>query len=122
MHLIEPSVRTLINVQVLLAYTVYTDEPRVFSMYLVTAKLARATLKLYHLPMTKPSYKALFISLSETAAKLDLTCYLKGTVVCIDKTCLLIIAVSNIFRRRGADLVNMTIIPEPSLNLSNTST
>lgn len=65
-----------------------------------------------HLPMTKPFCETLSKLLSETAGELGLTCHPKGTVVCIEGPRFSTVAESNVFRQWGADLVNMTVVPE----------
>lgn len=70
-----------------------------------------------HLPMTKPFCEPLSTLLAETAAELGLTCHPKGTVVCIEGPRFSTVAESKIFRSWGADLVNMTIVPEVILAL-----
>ncbi|OQR75457.1 S-methyl-5'-thioadenosine phosphorylase-like [Tropilaelaps mercedesae] len=65
-----------------------------------------------HLPMTKPFCEPLSDLLSKTAVELGYVCHPKGVVVCIEGPRFSTRAESAVFRQWGADLVNMTIVPE----------
>lgn len=70
-----------------------------------------------HIPTAMPFSSTLRTMLAETAAELGLVCHPKGTAVCIEGPRFSSRAESFLYRSWGADLVNMTLVPEVVLAL-----
>ncbi|XP_003737750.1 S-methyl-5'-thioadenosine phosphorylase [Galendromus occidentalis] len=65
-----------------------------------------------HVPMAEPFCKELREIIAETCCELSLVCHREGTVICIEGPRYSSKAESKLFRSWGADLINMTIVPE----------
>ncbi|MGA1868132.1 MAG: S-methyl-5'-thioadenosine phosphorylase [bacterium] len=65
-----------------------------------------------HIPMAEPFCPKLRGILKETADSLSLTCYEKGTVITIEGPRFSTKAESYMFRSWGADIINMSTVPE----------
>ncbi len=65
-----------------------------------------------HIPMAEPFCEKLRELLSETAKELDIPFHDKGTVVTIEGPRFSTKAESHMFRSWGADIINMTTVPE----------
>lgn len=65
-----------------------------------------------HIPMAEPFCPSLRVLLEESAKKLGLEFFGKGTVVTIEGPRFSTKAESNLFRQWGADVINMTTVPE----------
>ncbi|XP_065183102.1 S-methyl-5'-thioadenosine phosphorylase-like [Sycon ciliatum] len=66
----------------------------------------------FHIPMAEPFCKIMRKIVGETAAELNLTCHASGTAVTIEGPRFSTRAESNVFRSWGAQVVNMTTVPE----------
>jgi len=68
--------------------------------------------KVIHTPMAEPFSEKLRKVLIETAEELDIKCHNKGTVVTIEGPRFSTKAESQMFRKLGADVINMSTVPE----------
>lgn len=71
--------------------------------------------KVCHIPMAEPFCPKLRKILSEAANELDLTLHAKGTVITIEGPRFSTRAESRMFRQWGADIINMSTVPEVAL-------
>ncbi|CEF64666.1 S-methyl-5'-thioadenosine phosphorylase [Strongyloides ratti] len=65
-----------------------------------------------HIPMHPPFNEKLRELLIDCCKELNLPCYDKGTIVCIEGPRFSSRAESNMYRMLGGDIINMTVVPE----------
>lgn len=68
--------------------------------------------KVCHIPMAEPFCQKLRLLLADTARELDLKYHDKGTIVTIEGPRFSTKAESHMFRQWGADVINMSTVPE----------
>jgi 5'-methylthioadenosine phosphorylase len=68
--------------------------------------------KVIHTPMSEPCCPVLRSLLARSAKELKLKCHSKGTVITIEGPRFSTKAESHMFRKLGADVINMSTVPE----------